>query len=170
MHSCQGIHYHNGQIAIRNTKANIKDKQVYTLLLINSGVTLRGRFSYPSVSPSVRSCCFLQGLCTFYLDWFKYSTVDSHARITWAEDRSIPQVLGELPWSPSMSGLNFSINDTFRHSLHPQGLGKDLVILDVDTRVWTTEDASNMSQLTWGRLNHYLYGSYFSQSCRTPPG
>lgn len=85
--------------------------------------------------------------------------MNSHARTPLENDLSMPQVLGGLPWTPSMSGLNFSISDTANFILHPHGLGKDLVILDVDTRAWATESPSNMSQLTWGRLNHYLYGS-----------
>lgn len=39
----------------------------------------------------------------------------------------------------------------------PRSLGKDLVILDVDTRPWGREKPAAMSPLTWGRLNHYLY-------------
>ncbi|KAF4549856.1 Hypothetical protein D9617_19g101610 [Elsinoe fawcettii] len=41
--------------------------------------------------------------------------------------------------------------------LFPNKLGKDLVILDVDTRPWRVENTKDMSQLSWGRLNHYLY-------------
>ncbi|KAF2218666.1 hypothetical protein BDZ85DRAFT_78407 [Elsinoe ampelina] len=41
--------------------------------------------------------------------------------------------------------------------LYPNKLGKRLVILDVDTRPWRVDSLKDMSQLSYGRLNHYLY-------------
>jgi len=81
----------------------------------------------------------------------------SHTNITLGEN-PIPHLLVGLPWNPSMTGLDFSINDAAQTKPDPRGLGKKLVVLDVDTRAWATEDPAHMSQLTWGRLNHYLYG------------
>ncbi|KAF2150270.1 hypothetical protein K461DRAFT_230306 [Myriangium duriaei CBS 260.36] len=40
---------------------------------------------------------------------------------------------------------------------YPRRFGKDLVILDVDTRPWNNTNPANMSYITWGRTNHYLY-------------
>jgi len=66
-------------------------------------------------------------------------------------------VLGGLPWDPSTTrGLEEEI--PLESKMFPRGLGKDLVILDIDNREWMREEAVNMSQDSWGRLNHYLYG------------
>jgi len=68
-------------------------------------------------------------------------------------------MLSDIPWSPSMSGLDFDITGPSENSAFPKRLGKDLIIIDVDNRPWIADDPADMSQRTWGRLNHYLYGS-----------
>lgn len=70
---------------------------------------------------------------------------------------SLPSLLSEIKWDRSLSGLR---SDEYVGSdAVVTKLKKDVVILDVDTRPWHF-DAANMSQLDWGRLNHYLYGMF----------
>ncbi|PNS14794.1 hypothetical protein CAC42_2023 [Sphaceloma murrayae] len=62
------------------------------------------------------------------------------------------------------------------NDLFPLKLGKELVILDVDNRPWDIRNANDMSQLSWGRLNHYLYAKThgydyrYLQAPATPSG
>jgi len=47
--------------------------------------------------------------------------------------------------------------------LYPEPLGKQVCILDVDTRPWRVADGldggdEEQAQAAYGRLNHYLYG------------
>lgn len=42
--------------------------------------------------------------------------------------------------------------------LYPNKLGNKVLLLDVDSRAWDIEDPVDFSQMSYGRLNHYLYG------------
>lgn len=51
------------------------------------------------------------------------------------------------------------------NTLYPKPLGKKVLMLDIDTRPWNIEASLNkQSQLAWGRLNHYLYGTSLTVS------
>lgn len=50
-----------------------------------------------------------------------------------------------------------NITAHLKNDLYPTKLGKKLIILDVDSRPWNINDPKEMTQLDWGRLNHYLY-------------
>ncbi|GAM89512.1 hypothetical protein ANO11243_075510 [Dothideomycetidae sp. 11243] len=79
-----------------------------------------------------------------------------HGLATSLSSSSILQLLDSIPWKPSML-FNVTVDPTFHRNTYTSNFGKSLIILDVDTRSWLPEPASNMSELVWGRLNHYIY-------------
>ncbi|KAG8628256.1 hypothetical protein KVT40_004129 [Elsinoe batatas] len=84
-----------------------------------------------------------------------------NARLT-ALSSDIPAMLKQMPWNPSMLPP-YPVLDQFREradfssSRFPTPLGGKVVLLDVDTRPWSIPDASNMTQISYGRANHWLY-------------
>jgi len=74
-------------------------------------------------------------------------------RLTWAANETLPPEIDSS-----------QISQTYLNGSFPNKLGKSLLILDVDTRAWTRETLDKQEQMTWGRLNHYIYGSSFHQS------
>ncbi|KAF4549180.1 Hypothetical protein D9617_23g005950 [Elsinoe fawcettii] len=88
----------------------------------------------------------------------------------------IPTTLKNMPWNPSMLP-DYSVLDQvketgdFSSSLYPNPLGNKVVLLDVDTRHWAISNAANMTQVSYGRLNHYLYAKmhgYHYQYIKAP--
>ncbi|GAM86203.1 hypothetical protein ANO11243_042150 [Dothideomycetidae sp. 11243] len=69
---------------------------------------------------------------------------------------SAVQMLEKMPWNPSMM-RDIHVDSSFSSPLYPTRLGKDVLVLDIDTRPWHAEAPANMSRMTWGRLNHYVY-------------
>ncbi|TKX19720.1 hypothetical protein C1H76_7918 [Elsinoe australis] len=56
--------------------------------------------------------------------------------------------------------------------LYPNKLGNKVLLLDVDSRAWDIEDPVDFSQMSYGRLNHYLYAQmhgYDYKFMKVPP-
>lgn len=64
------------------------------------------------------------------------------------------EIYKKLPFNPQTYGLR-AVN-----TIYPEPLGKDILILDVDSRGWDAETALEKDEdgLSRARLNHYLYG------------
>ncbi|PNS18468.1 hypothetical protein CAC42_6285 [Sphaceloma murrayae] len=87
--------------------------------------------------------------------------VRNYATPSVPSELSAGQMLNQMPWNPSLMPhydvLKPLRNGHFGSKLYPNKLGKKVLLLDVDDRTWMKEDPANMTDLAYGRLNHYLY-------------
>jgi len=70
------------------------------------------------------------------------------------------EIYKQLSFEPQRYGLR-AVN-----TLYPEPLGKDILLLDVDSRGWDAAAALDQDEdgLSRARLNHYLYGTITTTS------